>query len=149
MSRPTDARDLAPIAELYHRVWHETHRPHMPQAERDARQECFFLNRMTGLMPNVVVCEAGSAIVGFAAWKGSRLGQLFLDASARESGFAQRLMEAAERRLRGQRSRKPSCVASSAMNARDGSTNAPAGTSRGLLPRRSGVRRTVNGATSG
>ncbi|GJD60190.1 GNAT family N-acetyltransferase [Methylobacterium frigidaeris] len=100
--RPADERDLVSVASVYHRVWHETHGPHMPQAERDARDEIFFLDPMTNLMPNVILCEDEHAVVGFAAWTGTRLGQIFLDASVRGSGFAQRLMEAAERGLRNQ-----------------------------------------------
>lgn len=100
--RPAAERDLTAIAGLYHRVWHETHGPHMPRAERQARDGRFFLDRMTSLMPNVVVCEEKGTIAGFAAWSGSRLGQIFLDASAHGSGAAQLLMEAAEREMRKQ-----------------------------------------------
>ncbi|WP_171070415.1 GNAT family N-acetyltransferase [Methylobacterium terricola] len=102
MIRPAGAPDLVSLAALYHRVWHETHGSHMPRAERDARDERFFLNRMASLMPNVVVCEDAGTIVGFVAWTGSLLGQLFLDAHARGSGSARSLIEAAESGLRAQ-----------------------------------------------
>ena len=102
MIRLAEVHDLPSIAELYHRVWHETHGLLMPCAERQARDEHFFLNRMAALMPNVVVGTADATVIGFAAWTGARLGQVFLDASARGSGAADRLMEAAESELRDQ-----------------------------------------------
>ncbi len=102
MVRSAGMADLPSIAQLYHRVWHDTHGPYMPRAERDARDEAFFLNRMASLMPNIVVGQDERGIIGFAAWKGSRLGQVFLDPSARGSGLAQSLMTAAERGLRDQ-----------------------------------------------
>ncbi|MGW5959084.1 N-acetyltransferase family protein [Methylorubrum thiocyanatum] len=102
MVRFAGVQDLRPVASLYHRVWHETHGSHMPRAEREARDEGFFLGRIAGLMPNVIVGEDEGTVVGFVAWTGPLLGQLFLDAAARGSGFAQRLMEAAELGLRHQ-----------------------------------------------
>ncbi|MGU3558528.1 N-acetyltransferase family protein [Methylobacterium radiotolerans] len=102
MVRPAGVQDLRSVASLYHRVWHETHGSHMPHAEREARDESFFLGRIAGLMPNVIVGEDEGTVVGFVAWRGPLLGQLFLDAAARGSSFAQRLLEAAERGLRAQ-----------------------------------------------
>lgn len=74
----------------------------MPLAERDARDAGFFLTRMASLMPNIIVGEDDGVVIGFAAWTGSQLGQLFLDAACRGSGLAERLIEAAERALRDQ-----------------------------------------------
>jgi GNAT superfamily N-acetyltransferase len=99
MIRPARMQDLPRVTSLYHRVWHETHGPHMPYAECAARHEGFFLDRIAGLMPNVIVGDNQNTVVGFVAWKGSLLGQLFLNPAARGSGFSQRLMEAAERGL--------------------------------------------------
>lgn len=75
----------------------------MPRPERDLRDAGFFLTRMASLMPDIVVGEDSGVVVGFAAWKGSQLGQLFLDARYRGSGLAERLVEAAERTLRDRR----------------------------------------------
>ncbi|WP_354456388.1 GNAT family N-acetyltransferase [Methylobacterium sp. 1030] len=102
MVRLAGVQDLRSVASLYHRVWHETHGSHMPHAEREARDEGFFIGRIACLMPNVVVGEDDGTVVGFVAWKGPLLGQLFLDAAARGSGFAQWLIEAAELGLRDQ-----------------------------------------------
>ena len=94
---PATPLDLPLITELYHRVWHETHGPHMPRAECDTRDESFFLNRLERLTPDIVVGKKSDAIIGFAAWRGPILGQLFLEVAARGSGLAQILLEAAER----------------------------------------------------
>lgn len=102
MVRAAGVQDLLSVSNLYHRVWHETHGSHMPHAEREARDEGFFLDRMAGLMPNVIVGEDEGTLVGFAAWRGRILGQLYVDAAARGSGCAQRLMEAAEQGIRDQ-----------------------------------------------
>lgn len=102
MVRPAELPDLPAIAALYHRVWHQTHGPHMPPAECDVRDAGFFLNRMTSLMPNIMVGEDDDVVIGFAAWNGSQLGQLFLDAAHRGSGLAERLIEAVELALRDQ-----------------------------------------------
>jgi len=74
----------------------------MPPAERDVRDTSFFLTRMANLMPNVVVGKDDDVVVGFAAWKSTQLGQLFLDPEYRGSGLAERLIEAAEQTLRDQ-----------------------------------------------
>ncbi|MGU3420814.1 N-acetyltransferase family protein [Methylobacterium sp. D54C] len=99
MVRSAGKDDLPSVAALYHRVWHETHGPYMPYTEREARGESFFLDRLANVMPNVILGEAEGKIIGFAAWKGSLLAQFFLDVAVRGSGFAPRLMKAAEQGL--------------------------------------------------
>jgi GNAT superfamily N-acetyltransferase len=74
----------------------------MPEAERSARDEGFFFSRVEGLMPNIIVSEANGAIIGFVAWNGSLLGQLFIDAEHRGAGVAQLLMSVAECELLSQ-----------------------------------------------
>lgn len=101
-SRPASWEDISHVAALYHRVWHETHGPLMPPAERAARSLFFFIARIEGLMPNVVVADGGGGIVGFAAWAGQVLGQVFVDAEYRGTGVARTLMQAAEDGLRTQ-----------------------------------------------
>ena len=71
----------------------------MPPAERDQRDVAFFQSRIDELMPNVLVQDAENKIVGFAAWDGAVLGQIFVDAAYRGSGLAKPLLAAAERRM--------------------------------------------------
>lgn len=92
-------KDVPGIVSLYHRTWHESHGPHMPSAERRSRDTTFFLNRIKSLMPNVIVEESDSSIVGFTAWRGAFLGQLFVNSAHRGSGMAGRLMQTAEHRM--------------------------------------------------
>lgn len=74
----------------------------MPGPERQARDEAAFLVRISALMPNIVVSEAGEGFSGFAAWEGALLGQIFVDGAFRGTGLAQALMLAAETRMAAQ-----------------------------------------------
>jgi GNAT superfamily N-acetyltransferase len=94
--------DIASVAGLYHRVWHESHGASMPEAERALRDELSFVTRATALMPHVAVRTVGETLQGFAAWSGSLLGQLFVDANHRGGIVAQALIEFAEQRMRAQ-----------------------------------------------
>lgn len=99
--RLAEPSDLTAVAELYHRVWHETHSSRMPDVERSNRNRLYFVERVAALMPNVVVSEGG-AIRGFAAWSGNLLGQIFVDAEYRGGGIASELLAAAESGMRDQ-----------------------------------------------
>ena len=91
--------DIAAVADLYHRVWHETHASSMPEAERALRDELSFAARITALMPNVAVSRAAETLQGFAAWSGELLGQIFVDADYRGGTVAQELIEFAEHQM--------------------------------------------------
>lgn len=96
--QPREARvvDLTAVAALYHRVWHETHAAAMPPAERDARDLAYFEAKLSALPPNILLHEDGDRIIGFAAWSGAVLGQVFYDAAYRGRGLARPLLAAAE-----------------------------------------------------
>lgn len=95
--RQARAADLPAVATLYHRVWHETHAAAMPPAERQARDLPHFEAKIAALPPNILLHEDGDRIVGFAAWSGPILGQVFYDAAYRGRGLAGPLLWAAER----------------------------------------------------
>ncbi len=102
MVRAAQTADVASIAELYHRVWHATHGPAMPEAERARRDQAAFMARVSDLMPDIVVAEEAGELAGFAAWTGGLLGQIFVDDAYRGTGVAQELLHTAETRMASQ-----------------------------------------------
>ncbi|MBN9021884.1 MAG: GNAT family N-acetyltransferase [Rhizobiales bacterium] len=99
MPRPAGEADLGAVARLYHDVWHETHAGFMPGEEARLRTPAFFLERMTALLSTTVVVEREGGVIGFAAWSGHLLGQIYVHASHRGSGVAVALLSEAERRM--------------------------------------------------
>jgi len=96
MIRRAHAADISQVAALYHAVWHETQAHFMPAAECTHRSMEFFIDRMTALLPTTLVDERNGAVVAFSAWKGRRLGQIFVAASQRGSSIASSLLTASE-----------------------------------------------------
>ena len=99
MARPADAADLGAVARLYHDIWHETHAGLMPTEEARLRTHAFFVERMAGLLPRTVVVDRDGVVVGFAAWTGSLLGQLYVEDAHRGLGIAVTLLAETERRM--------------------------------------------------
>lgn len=100
MIRPAAPGDLAQIARLYHDVWHETHAAFMPAAECRHRSPAFFLERMSLLQATTRVYEVQGEVVGFTAWKGHFLGQVFIRPVHRGAGVAEGLLAVAETSMR-------------------------------------------------
>ena len=96
MIRRAKGSDIPEVAALYHSIWHETHAPLMPPAEIARRSLAFFVDRMTAVSDSTLVTEHNGSIVGFSAWRGSVLGQLFVAARHRGTGIAGGLLTAAE-----------------------------------------------------
>ncbi len=99
MPRPAGAADLDAVARLYHGVWHETQARFMPVEEARLRTPAFFVARMAGLLPTTLVVERDGVVIGFAAWSGRLLGQVYVDATQRGSGVAAPLLAETERRM--------------------------------------------------
>lgn len=91
--------EVGKTALLYHDIWHETHGPHMPQAEREARDLAFFVERITRLMPNVLIAKDNGLAVGFASWSGCLLGQIFVVPAYRGRQAAIKLLQRVETEL--------------------------------------------------
>jgi len=100
MIRRALADDVPAIAELYHRVWHETQARFMPAKECVQRDLAYFANRMSALVTTTLVSQQEGEIIGFVAWKGKLLGQIFVAKSHRGSHVGARLLEAAENEMR-------------------------------------------------
>lgn len=99
MLRYAVKNDLPRIAEIYWSVWHETHGPLMPQGERDRRTLDFFLKKISCFAPCALVAERDGAIVGFSAWQGVMVGQLYVEPAWRGRGVAEELSTATEAEL--------------------------------------------------
>jgi len=95
-ARPSD---VSGVAALYHAVWHETQAPFMPIQERKRRTLAFFVERMSTLLATTVVEARGRSIVGFAAWSGNLLGQIFVAKAFRGMDVGPALMARAEREM--------------------------------------------------
>jgi ribosomal protein S18 acetylase RimI-like enzyme len=96
MIRRAHAGDIWQVGSLYHTVWHETQARFMPAAECTNRSMEFFIERMTPLLPTTLVVERKGAVVAFSAWRGQRLGQIFVAEAHRGSGIASSLLRASE-----------------------------------------------------
>lgn len=109
--RAATGDELAAVSKIYHEVWHETHANFMPIEEVERRSLAFFDERVAHLYPNVIVA-ADIGVVGFAAWKDTLLGQIFVRASHRGAGIAAPLLAATERAMRanGARDAELHCV---------------------------------------
>lgn len=94
--------EVGSIALLYHDVWHETHGPYMPKAECEVRDFLFFVERITGLMPNVLISKDNEITTGFASWSGCLLGQVFVVPAYRGRQAAIKLLQRAEIELHQQ-----------------------------------------------
>ena len=112
MIRRALADDVPAIAALYHRAWHETQARFMPAKECSLRDLAFFANRMSALVTTTFVAQQEGEIIGFAAWKGRLLGQIFVARSHRGSHVGKRLLEAAENAMsrEGTRQAELRCV---------------------------------------
>lgn len=96
MIRRAQASDIPQVAALYHSVWHETQAPLMPPAEVTRRSVKSFVDRMTGLWHSTLVTESKGNLVGFSAWQGRLLGQLFVAKSHRGTTIASSLLTTSE-----------------------------------------------------
>ena len=95
-ARPSE---VSQVAALYHAVWHETQAPFMPIDERTRRTLAFFVQRMSGLLATTLVERRSGSIVGFSAWRGRLLGQLYVAKAFRGTNVAPLLMATAEREM--------------------------------------------------
>jgi len=94
--RRATSEELPAIARLYWRTWHETQAPLEPQEVADSRPLAFFEERVAGWDDPPLVAYVQGSLVGFAAFQGSYLGQVFVDPAGRRVGVGGRLVEAAE-----------------------------------------------------
>ena len=98
-ARPSD---VSGVAALYCAVWHETQAPFMPVQECKRRTSAFFVERMSALLATTVVQVRSRSIVGFVAWSGNLLGQIYVAKAFRGINVGSALMAKAEYEMAGQ-----------------------------------------------
>lgn len=90
----TDER--SDVALLYWQTWHETQAAREPPEVGASRPLAFFEKRVAGWSEPPLIVRRDRCLMGFAAWQGSYLGQLFVDHVYRSSGVGAHLLAAAE-----------------------------------------------------
>jgi GNAT superfamily N-acetyltransferase len=88
--------ELADVAALYWRTWHETQAPLEPPEVGESRPLAFFMRRATGWAEPPLAAYADSTLVGFAAFRGPYVIAVFVDPAERGRGVGALLMGAAE-----------------------------------------------------
>ncbi len=99
--RPAAPGDLAPLAGLWLQGWRDGHAAITPAALARLRTLESFTERLERALPDVRVAGPVGAPMGFHLIKGEELNQFYVDARARGSGLAARLLEDAEACFRG------------------------------------------------
>ena len=94
--------DLEPLTDLWTQGWRDGHASIVPEALLDLRTRDSFHARLKSAPDIVQVAGPVGAPEAFIRLKGDELDQFYIHPSARGSGLAHRLMDAAENALRGQ-----------------------------------------------
>jgi GNAT superfamily N-acetyltransferase len=97
--RPATADDMAGVADLWHRGWHDTHPGHVPDALTAARTLEDFRERTPPRVPDTTVAEVDGRLAGFVMVVGDEVDQVYVDAAHRGSGLAGTLLDEAERQV--------------------------------------------------
>jgi GNAT superfamily N-acetyltransferase len=97
--RAAEPDDIACLAKVWYDGWQEAHARIVPAELTRLRTLDSFRDRLTAALPRIRVVGPRGAPVGFCIIKGDELYQLFVEASARGSGVAARLIADAEARL--------------------------------------------------
>jgi GNAT superfamily N-acetyltransferase len=98
--RIAGAHDADAIAALWHDTWHATHAQWTPGELVAHRDGNWFLAKAIDVVRAAFVAQRGTRIVGFVAWRGDQLYQLFVDQSERGHGTAGALLSSAEEAMK-------------------------------------------------
>jgi len=88
------------IGRLYHAVWRETQAALQPPGVAAYRDEEFFIGRVKRFPITPLVAASQGRLLGFAAWSGSYLGQLYVLPAGRNLGIGRALLERSESAIR-------------------------------------------------
>ncbi len=94
--RPLLPEELAPLAQFYHAVWHETHGPLQDARVAQSRPVRFFEERLNRWRETTIVAFMDSVPIGFASWEGLVLEALYVSPQSRSSGLGTKLLAMAE-----------------------------------------------------
>ena len=97
--RPADAAELDHLAQLWHEGWHDAHAAIAPAGLVAARTLPRFRTRLDAALADTFVIGPRGAPAGFFMLKGDELYQFYVARTARGSGVAAALMDAAEAAL--------------------------------------------------
>jgi GNAT superfamily N-acetyltransferase len=99
--RTAEQADVEHLAKVWYEGWQDAHAALMPADLTRLRTPESFRERLRSALPNVRVIGPAGAPVGFCIERDNELYQLFVDAAARGSGAAARLLADAEARMIG------------------------------------------------
>lgn len=97
--RQAAPEDVAPLARLWHAGWQDAHADILPEELARHRTLENFEQRLRDRLSSTWAHGAAGAPDGFYMLKDDELYQFYVDASARGTGLAARLIEDAERRI--------------------------------------------------
>jgi GNAT superfamily N-acetyltransferase len=98
--RPAVAADMAAVADLWHRGWHDGHAGHVPEGLTAARTLPAFHERTPTRVADTTVAVSGDGeLLGFVMVTGDEVEQVFVGAAARGTGLADVLLAEAERQV--------------------------------------------------
>lgn len=97
--RSANPDDIGQLAEIWHTGWQDTHAPLLPEELARYRTVENFRKLLAANLPNVVIAEKDSVIIGLCITKADELFQLYITAEARGTGVGALLLNDAERRL--------------------------------------------------
>ena len=99
--RPATTADMAAVADLWHRGWHDAHPGHVPEGLTRARTLAAFHERAPLRVADTTVAEVDGAVAGFVMVVGDEVEQVYVASAHRGSGLAARLLDEAEWRVAG------------------------------------------------
>lgn len=95
--RSATREDLEAIATLWHSGWRDGHLGHVPPELLKHRRLEDFRERVPERLGTTIVATDETGLVGFVTLRDDELEQLYVDARARGTGAAARLIEHGER----------------------------------------------------
>lgn len=100
--RDAEPSDIAPLAQLWFDGWQDAHADILPLELKQARTLASFHERLAAALADVRTAGPQGRPLGFALIKDDELSQLYVDAAARGTGLATRLIADALRRIGAQ-----------------------------------------------